>query len=244
MVARRSLRGPRSSAGVGVAPGNGGPEASARDARYAALHAAAGGLHSDGTTTVPAHPTPSAHPALILLGHTLDDQAETVLLGLARGSGARALAGMAAARGDLRRPCLGLTRAQTEQICAEVGLTWWTDPTNKAPDEAPATQQPPPLRSGYLLTNPPIHQQISTSQRGEVSLDTVGLAAEPTPIRRRVLHLAAVRAGSPGGAITRVHILGLDALITSWRGQGPSHLPGNIRASREYGRLVLQPPTS
>ena len=58
----------------------GGPEAAARDARYAALDALAD----------------RAGVRAVLLGHTLDDQAETVLLGLARGSGARSLAGMAA----------------------------------------------------------------------------------------------------------------------------------------------------
>ncbi|MEK8227626.1 ATP-binding protein [Oerskovia sp. M15] len=68
--------------------------------------------------------------AAVLLGHTLDDQAETVLLGLARGSGARSLAGMAAVRGLYRRPLLGLRRTETEAVCTANGLTWWSDPTN------------------------------------------------------------------------------------------------------------------
>src|SRR5689334_18776984 len=99
-----------------------GPEAAARTVRYAALDQAA-----------------AAHGAVaVLLGHTLDDQAESVLLGLARGSGARSLAGMPRRRGRYRRPFLGLRRAQTEAVCAAVGVHFWTDPTNLMPDGAEA----------------------------------------------------------------------------------------------------------
>ena len=94
---------------------DGGPEAAARDARYAALAAAAD----------------AAEASAILLGHTLDDQAETVLLGLARGSGARSLAGMAPVSGPFRRPFLGLRRAETEGACADQGLPIVVDPTNE-----------------------------------------------------------------------------------------------------------------
>jgi tRNA(Ile)-lysidine synthase len=101
------------------AGGPGGPEAAARDARYRALDEVARRLGA----------------VAVLLGHTRDDQAETVLLGLARGSGARSLAGMPAARGLLRRPLLGLGRAETVAACAALGLDAWHDPTN-TPDDA------------------------------------------------------------------------------------------------------------
>jgi tRNA(Ile)-lysidine synthase len=94
--------------------GAGGPEAAARTARYAALERSAR-VHS---------------AAAVLLAHTLDDQAETVLLALARGSGARSLAGMAPKRGLYRRPFLGLRRADTEAVCVDRALAWWDDPTN------------------------------------------------------------------------------------------------------------------
>jgi tRNA(Ile)-lysidine synthase len=94
--------------------GAGGPEAAARTARYAALADAAA----------------QTGASAVLLGHTLDDQAETVLLGLARGSGARSLAGMPAARGLWRRPLLGLRRDQIEEVCRAVGLDFVRDPTN------------------------------------------------------------------------------------------------------------------
>lgn len=109
--------------GLGLAPAEavrvtvgtaGGPEAAARTARYAALDAAAA-RHG---------------AAAVLLGHTRDDQAETVLLGLARGSGARSLAGMAETSGIYRRPLLGLDRDLTRRACLAMGLRPWDDPHN------------------------------------------------------------------------------------------------------------------
>lgn len=101
---------------------DGGPEARARAGRYAVLDDEA---HRRGAVAV-------------LLGHTLDDQAETVLLGLARGSGTRSLAGMPHARGVYRRPLLTLTREQTRACCAALGLRPWDDPANADPAYARA----------------------------------------------------------------------------------------------------------
>ncbi len=114
--------------GLGLAPvevapvkvgTRGGPEAAARTARYAALDEAATRLGA----------------VAVLLGHTLDDQAETVLLGLARGSGGRSLAGMApvSANGRYRRPLLAVDRATTRAACTAEGLVPWTDPHNSDP---------------------------------------------------------------------------------------------------------------
>ncbi|MFD7023205.1 ATP-binding protein [Promicromonospora sukumoe] len=110
--------------------GAGGPEAAARALRYGAIEEAAA----------------ETGAARVLLGHTLDDQAEQVLLGLARGAGARSLGGMPRERGILRRPFLGLRRAQTEAVCAASGLDYWTDPTNLLP-EAGSAERFTPLRS-------------------------------------------------------------------------------------------------
>ncbi|MFW6091230.1 MAG: tRNA lysidine(34) synthetase TilS, partial [Actinomycetota bacterium] len=98
-----------------------GPEGDARAARYGALDAAA-----------------SRHgAAAVLLGQTRDDQAETVLLGLARGSGARSLAGMAPASGHYRRPLLDLPR-ETVRSAVPAGLVPWEDPDNVDPAYARA----------------------------------------------------------------------------------------------------------
>ena len=107
---------------VPAGPGSGGPEAAARTARYAALEQVA----------------EQAGAAAVLLGHTRDDQAETVLLGLARGAGGRALAGMPARRGRLRRPLLGVPRALLREACTAQGLEPWDDPHNADPAYARA----------------------------------------------------------------------------------------------------------
>ena len=107
---------------VPAGPGSGGPEAAARAARYAALEQVA----------------EQAGAAAVLLGHTRDDQAETVLLGLARGAGGRALAGMPARRGRLRRPLLGVPRATLREACTAQGLEPWDDPHNADPAYARA----------------------------------------------------------------------------------------------------------
>jgi|SRR5690625_3713706 len=103
--------------GPGAPPAGLGPEGTARRVRYAALAQAAA----------------ETQARAILLGHTMEDQAETVLLGLLRGAGTRALAGMAPTRATYWRPLLGVRRADTEAACAALGLTPWHDPTN-APD--------------------------------------------------------------------------------------------------------------
>ncbi len=95
----------------------GGPEAAARRARYDALTEAAR----------------AADDAYVLLGHTRDDQAETVLLGLGRGSGPRSIAGMQALDGRYVRPLLDVARATTHAACAALGLEVWTDPHNLDP---------------------------------------------------------------------------------------------------------------
>ena len=103
---------------VQVPAGNMGPEMAARTARYTAFTKA---VEATGARAV-------------LLGHTLDDQAETVLLGLSRGSGTRSLAGMPPVRVEegvtYLRPFLGLRRTDMLDICDAETLTPWIDPTN------------------------------------------------------------------------------------------------------------------
>ncbi|WP_427016108.1 tRNA lysidine(34) synthetase TilS [Pseudarthrobacter sp. P1] len=120
-AAARTLRGlgldPVQIRAVDVEHDGAGPEAAARTARYGALDAAAVELGA----------------VVVLLGHTLDDQAESVLLGLARGSGTRSLAGIRERRGSYLRPFLDLRRAETLAICEVLGLEPWHDPTNTDP---------------------------------------------------------------------------------------------------------------
>lgn len=222
-------------------------EAAARDARYAAL---------DRTAD-------ERDAAAVLLGHTLDDQAETVLLGLARGSGARALAGMPATRGRFRRPLLGLRRADTLAACAALGLRPWHDPTNDGShadaslrslvrsDALPTLERvlgpgvaealarsATQLRDDADLLDA-LAEELLVAARTDDGLDVDTLRTAPAALRTRALRSAAIAAGSPAGALGRAHVLAVDALVTDWRGQGPVALPGGIAASRACGRLAL-----
>ncbi|MDR3201630.1 MAG: tRNA lysidine(34) synthetase TilS [Bifidobacteriaceae bacterium] len=246
---RRLGLSPVEIAAVAVPPGP-NLEARARDARYAALAAAAG----------------RARAVAVLLGHTMDDQAETVLLGLARGSGARSLAGMAPVRGLYRRPLLGVRRADTQAACSAAGLEPWADPMNQPGGEHPSRRAelrgralpvlaqvlgpglvPALARTAEALRADNEHLENLAAQalaRAGIGggIETEVLAREPDAVRRRALRLAALAWGAAPGALARSHIDALDALVVRWRGQGPADLPGGLRVGRECGMLKASPP--
>ncbi|MDV5146565.1 tRNA lysidine(34) synthetase TilS [Streptomyces sp. SBC-4] len=227
----------------------GGPEAAARDARYAALDAAA---ERHGA-------------AAILLGHTRDDQAETVLLGLARGSGIRSLSGMAAvsgAAGRYRRPFLQLDRHTIRKACIAQELAVWDDPHNSDPaytrsrlrhEGLPALEKA--LGKGVVEALARTAQlsrddadaldtwaaDAETSVRDEAgALECAKLFGLPSAVRRRVLRRAVIAEGAPAGSLFARHIEEVDRLITGWRGQGAINLPGRVEARRQGGRLVIR----
>jgi tRNA(Ile)-lysidine synthase len=213
---------------------DGGPEAGARTARYAALREIADGRP-------------------IVLAHTLDDQAETVLLRLARGSGARSLQAMSAHEGDLVRPLLGLRRALVRRACLDAGLAPHEDPHNV--DERFARSRLrhhglPALvddlgdgvvlglgRSAALLRED--NAALDGWADAVLTDDVEVLAGLPRAVLVRVLRRLALDAGCPGAALTREHLIAVAALVEAWRGQGPIHLPGGVLAARKSGRLVL-----
>jgi tRNA(Ile)-lysidine synthase len=197
----------------------------------------------------------------ILLGHTLDDQAETVLLRLARGSGARSLAAMAA-RDDLwRRPFLALRRALVHDSAIQLGLTTWDDPSNADPAFARSRVRDQALPLLERTLGPGVAESLARSasllrsdadaldeltdhylarfETGADALVTLQLAELPEALRSRVLRRAALQAGSPASALSSTHVTQLDALVTAWRGQGPLTLPGGVTAGRSNGRIVL-----
>jgi tRNA(Ile)-lysidine synthase len=234
---------------VGVAVGrDGGPEAAARSARYAALSAAA-----------------EEHGARVALGHTLDDQAETVLLGLGRGSGPRSVAGMvehrAAAGVTWWRPLLGVRRADTRQACADAGLPVWDDPWNADPaytrvrlrtevlplleevlggGVAPALARTAGLLREDLDALDALAADELTALAVDGELPARPLGALPDAVRRRVLRGWLGAAGV--GDLSAVHLRAVDALLTRWHGQGRVDLPGGAGVVRASGRLVLEPP--
>ena len=217
----------------------GGPEAAARDARYAALEQVA---DRTGATA-------------IALGHTLDDQAETVLLGLARGSGARSLAGMPARRGRLIRPLLEVRRETTAKACAALGITPWSDPHNEDSAYARARVRAsamPALVAALGAGVPEALARTAAMLRSDADaldalaaevadpLDVGVLTTLPAAIRTRVLRRAAIAAGAPAGSLTAAHVSDIDALVVNWRGQGPVSLPGGLVAHRAYDRLSFR----
>jgi tRNA(Ile)-lysidine synthase len=199
--------------------------------------------------------------AAILLGHTLDDQAETVLLRLARGSGARSLSAMSARDDPWRRPFLALRRELVHDSCVQLGLPTWDDPSNADPAFARARVRKEALPMLERALGPGIAESLARSAgllRSDAdALDeltdhylarfddtaealVVGeLAGLPAALRSRVLRRAALEAGSPATAFGSAHVARLDSLVTAWRGQGPLTLPGGVTAGRSHGRIVL-----
>ena len=214
----------------------GGPEAAARTARYAALDAARAG-------------------APVLLAHTLDDQAETVLLGLGRGSGARSIAGMRDWDPPWGRPLLGVRRAVTAAVCAELGLTPWRDPHNADPrfTRVRLRSEVLPLLEDVLAGGvaeslartaaalredndalDTLAQTQLAALRTEDGLTVDGLDDLPAALRRRVIRAWLLTVGAAG--LTDVQIRAVDALVARWRGQGGVAVPAPLR----YQRLIVR----
>ena len=221
----------------------GGPAAAARDARYAALESVAA----------------EHDAAAVLVGHTLDDQAETVLLGLARGSGPGSLRGMAPVNGLWRRPLLGIHRAETAAACHHLGLEFWSDPHNDDPAFARVRVRESVLPLIELELGPGIAEALARTAEqlredddaldrmveevaedlaehidAGIALPAAALVANPPAIRHRLIRLAAH--AEFGVSLSRSQTLEVARLATHWHGQGEVHLPG-IRVDRQDGLI-------
>ncbi len=248
----------RAAAALGLDPlivrvdvsGDGGPEAAAREARYGVLRDAAADVRA----------------AAVLLGHTLDDQAETVLLGLARGSGATSLQGMAPVREDADgvrwvRPLLGVRRETTRAFCVASALTPWDDPHNRderyarvrvrervlpvleselGPGIADAlVRTAEQLREDAEAFDEMIHETIEDiveHAEAGISVSVAALAANPAALRNRIIRL--VVDSEFGVSLTRTQTIEVARLVTDWNGQGPIDLP-ECSAVRRGGRIVF-----
>lgn len=225
---------------------DGGPEAAARAARHGALLEAA---RVAGATRV-------------LLGHTLDDQAETVLLGLARGSGPDAVAGMRADDPPLLRPLLGLRRATTRAACADAGLAVWDDPQNADPAYARVRVRLSALPALESALGPGIAEALARTadqvQEDAAALDALAAELAPevaelseagialpvdllTPNPRALVHRLIRLAVEDefDVVLSRAHTLAAADLVYGWHGQGPVDLPG-IMVERRDGRLCFR----
>ncbi|SEA80102.1 MULTISPECIES: tRNA lysidine(34) synthetase TilS [unclassified Mycobacterium] len=214
---------------------DGGPEAAARTARYAALDAARG-------------------EAPVLLAHTLDDQAETVLLGLGRGSGPRSIAGMRVWDPPWGRPLLEVRRADTEAVCAELGLTPWQDPHNTDPryTRVRLRTEVLPLLEDVLAGGvaPALARTAAALREDNDALDALaaehlaalcesegltvaGLEDLPAALRRRVIRGWLLSVGAT--TLTDVQLRAVDALVADWHGQGGAAVSSPLR----YQRLIV-----
>lgn len=227
---------------VQVADAGGGPEAAAREARYAAL-AKSG---RDGEE--------------ILLGHTLDDQAETVLLGLARGSGLRSLAGMPAVRGVFVRPLLGVRRDVTAACCAELGLDPWTDPHN-ADDRftrvrvrtkvlpvleaelGPGVAEALARTADLARADADLLDELAAARLGPAEADGLscaGLTDLPAALRSRVLRAWLLDQGAREVSASR--LAAVAELVTDWHGQRWVDVPGvRVRRTGDQLRATTRP---
>jgi tRNA(Ile)-lysidine synthase len=225
---------------------DGSPEAAAREARYDALAAVAA----------------ETGAVAVLLGHTLDDQAETVLLGLARGSGAGSLQGMAPVTGLYRRPLLGIRRATTVQACIDAGLEPWADPHNDdasytrvrvrrdvlpvleaelGPGVADAlartAEQLREDEDAFATMIDEVAEELAAHIDAGIAVPVAALAANPAALRQRIIRF--VVASEFGVSLSRAHTLEIARLVTDWHGQGPLDVPG-ISVARADGRIEFR----
>ncbi|MDZ7930200.1 MAG: tRNA lysidine(34) synthetase TilS [Rhodococcus sp. (in: high G+C Gram-positive bacteria)] len=222
--------------------GSGGMEAAARRARYDALNRARG-------------------DASVLVAHTLDDQAETVLLGLGRGSGPRSIAGMAAFDAPWGRPLLGVRRSVTRAACVELGIEPFEDPHNTDTDftRVRLRHEVLPLFEDVLGGGVAAALARTAEQLREdgrmldalaesvvdadiPDLEVAALDPLDPAVRRRVLRRWLLGRGVT--SLTDRQIRAVDALVGRWTGQGGVALPGGtpdarLVCSRRHGRLSV-----
>jgi tRNA(Ile)-lysidine synthase len=223
-----------------------GPEAAAREARYGVLGELAERFGAE----------------VVLLGHTLDDQAETVLLGLARGSGARSLAGMRPQFDRFRRPLLAVTRTDTETACTVEGIEWWTDPHNSDPRFTRSRVRTVVLPTLEHELGPGVTAALARTAdllredaealdneaarrledvRGGGGLGADALARLDAAVRHRVLRQAAIDAGTIASELTREHVLAVAAMALAPEGGKQIQLPGHVTAYRDGGLVRFRP---
>lgn len=225
-----------------------GIEAAAREARYSALERARNLTDSEW----------------ILLGHNQEDQAETVLLGLARGSGLRSISAMPAIdhQRKLLRPFLDIPRAQLRQSCIDQGVDFWDDPHNLderflrvkvrnmagqlesvlGPGFASAlarTAQSAALADDLVssLAKSALDAALVSSTSSEARYRIDLLAEQHEAVRLQALHLMAQRADAKNISWSQVQEIA--RLITNWHGQKPLVLAG-ITVERVESHLAVK----
>jgi tRNA(Ile)-lysidine synthase len=220
----------------------GSMEAAAREARYIALEDV----------------RVKSKAKYVLLGHTFSDQAETVLLGLVRGSGSKSLSGMSEKSGNLLRPLLAIERKTTEAFCKDSDIKFWSDPQNQddkflrvlvrirvlpfLENLLGGSVAKSLVRTADQLREDDAyldqlagkkHRQLSSKSSASVSFDTRELEKLPAAILNRVIKLTLDGFGRES---SRVHVLAVTDLVFNWHGQKPLALPG-VRVVRKANTI-------
>jgi tRNA(Ile)-lysidine synthase len=224
----------------------GGPESAAREARYLGLMGISNELGA----------------SMILTGHTRNDQAESVILGLVRGSGPGSVRGMPWFDGIIGRPLLDVTRETTVAACAAEGIEPWDDPHNDDPTftrvrirntvlptleaELGAGIVDALARTAELLRDDDdaldllaagMARSVITTEGG-VSLEVATTASRPRALRTRIIRLAAAEAFMT--TLSHGQTLAIDALLVDWHGQKAIDVTGGS-VVRQDGRLLFRP---
>ena len=212
-----------------------GLEAAARKARYEAFEELVNEFNAKA----------------VLLAHTQDDQAETMLMRLTRGSGAKSLSAMKEVSGKYLRPFLHIRKQVLVDALEKENISYWQDPANtnyKFLRAKVRHELMPKLievlgdsaidsldrTSGLLKEDNEALESIALESYEKLNkeLKVQELEKLPTAIRKRVIKIAALNSGVTPGPFSFEHIEAIDALVTNWRGQGNVDLPGFIQASR------------
>lgn len=214
-----------------IRPGKKGLEAAARDARYAFLESL---------------------PGKIATAHTADDNAETILMHLVRGTGLKGLGGIAPQRGKLIRPMLGITRREVEDFLAEWHLPHVEDSTNET-DAFLRNRLRHHVMPLLAAENPKIAENLSQMalrlredeaclsqlSRYETLPEVETLRTLPSSVRSRMLERFLKENGvrEPED----VHIAQAEALVFSESPSASAAFPGGVTLSRQYGHLTANP---
>ena len=214
-----------------IHPGKKGLEAAARDARYAFLERL---------------------PGKIATAHTADDNGETILMHLVRGTGLKGLGGIAPQRGKLIRPMLGITRREVEDFLAEWHLPHVEDSTNET-DAFLRNRLRHHVMPLLAAENPRIAENLSQMalrlredeaclsqlSRYETLPEVETLRTLPSAVRSRMLERFLKESGvrEPED----VHIAQAEALVFSESPSASAAFPGGVTLSRQYGRLTANP---
>ena len=226
---------------VGAQAAGEGVEATARRIRYERLTAAVQG-------------------AKIATAHTADDNLETMLFHLARGTGPKGLAGIPPVRGNVIRPLIGVERAQVEAYLAELGQDYVTDSTNLSDDYTrnrirhevvPVLRQLNPsvcgaaarlvalLRQDEAYLSEQAENCLTYAARPDGAWEVLPLREVHPAVRSRALRLLAAQSGMPMRDFAARHIEALERLLENPNPSAECGLPHGFLARREYGAVRL-----